>query len=889
MDSHAGPSGSQEGHQARSSNRSKQPKEIFVSVETYVSSKTAKVTAKNHLSRSKTDRRERPNLAPHDHSKKVKEKSSWISLPKSNTQVDQWRPATCKLVEEESGCTLKIYIDQTYLYMTIRIHLLYYTDIRRIHHSVYSNKNCLGIFCDSSSDRAWCPTGNVDSACLKFEDSDALNLWMGLLRSYTAPEIYGRRFSTRDGGLYRMWRQVYVQCQHGRNLGSTRSIQDDGQPSDYDSNVQVIDMDVYCELYFNGHLSGRTTTQKGIGSPDWREDFLFEDLPPFDQFEIRLFRDRRLAKPTKIGTVPLPLPNFRRGEWVEGDLKLRIRVEEEIILPSSAYTQMWNVFQSRNLLEWIDEFKSRWKLEHIQEPIQQIAMAKDMLLNTIMEMVDREVENAQGESHVTIFRAASPLTKAIQAFMKFRGQEFLEASVGANIRRFRAEKVIIDVDAVRSDKHTKTVERNVSTFVQWCEIFWKSIYDARTQCPSDMRKLFAYIRKQIEQRLTSTNRELSWQIVSSFLFLRYLCPAILYPHLYDICPGMNEEPVHRSLTEIVKVMQSLANINPGQNAPPAARDFLANTSNAMIDYILMVSSTENLGESPPSMPPVKMERDRMRAMQALNYRISHSPTLVKEAIPVSPQALDVPRQLAIVNSLVVRHARRNHYPIRSNRPADRLFNELCSKCLDVEEQALRRVNQLAKRPPQPAPPQPTSPISPSTPPFSHIPSSPSSTSFQIIPTHRERKASLHGKQKRAKKVPRPSTAPSQTDSDGRSQSQDYKTDISVPPSPITGNNLSRIFSRTSISSRQPSIPIPSKEQDDTSNQGGEPKSLPSGRAPFLHHPRSTSTDSALTRKTAPKSNTPMSPTAPTAYTEPASPDSVDDLGKKGIFRRLVRR
>lgn len=139
--------------------------------------------------------------------------------------------------------------------------------------------------------------------------------------------------------------------------------------------------------------------------------------------------------------------------------------------------------------------------------------------------------------------------------MKFRGQEFLEASVGANIRRFRAEKVIIDVDAVRSDKHTKTVERNVSTFVQWCEIFWKSIYDARTQCPrsaicreadvlnltmfnySDMRKLFAYIRKQIEQRLTSTNRELSWQIVSSFLFLRYLCPAILYPHLYDICPG----------------------------------------------------------------------------------------------------------------------------------------------------------------------------------------------------------------------------------------------------------------------------------------------------------------------------------------------------------------
>ena len=41
----------------------------------------------------------------------VAEKSSWLSLAKSSTGSGQWRPARCKLVEEEEGCLLNIYVD----------------------------------------------------------------------------------------------------------------------------------------------------------------------------------------------------------------------------------------------------------------------------------------------------------------------------------------------------------------------------------------------------------------------------------------------------------------------------------------------------------------------------------------------------------------------------------------------------------------------------------------------------------------------------------------------------------------------------------------------------------------------------------------------------------
>lgn len=169
---------------------------------------------------------------------------------------------------------------------------------------------------------------------------------MYLLRSYTRPEIYGGRHNARDGGLYRMWRQVFIECTQGRELGCSKPIYEDPQHSDYEpSSQQFLDMEVYCEIYFNDRLSGRTTTQKGIGSPDWRESFLLEDLPVFESLEIVVFRDKRLAK-HKIGSVVIHLMNFRRGEWVDGwfpvladgghshlrvgELKLKIKVDEYV-------------------------------------------------------------------------------------------------------------------------------------------------------------------------------------------------------------------------------------------------------------------------------------------------------------------------------------------------------------------------------------------------------------------------------------------------------------------------------------------------------------------------------------------------------------------------------
>ena len=179
--------------------------------------------------------------------------------------------------------------------------------------------------------------------------------------------------------------------------------------------------------------------------------------------------------------------------------------------------------------------------------------------------------------------------------MVWYGKPFLESSIGRVIRRICIERVSIEVDPSKNPKPSRDVEKNVDVLVQWCQELWESIYRSRSECPPEMRRLFEHIRKLVEKRCRAmgtlgddgSQNDLPWQAVSAFVFLRFIVPAILHPHLFALVPGkllfhplspstalvfpvilgLPEAPVQRSLTLIAKVLQSSANLNSVRHSP----------------------------------------------------------------------------------------------------------------------------------------------------------------------------------------------------------------------------------------------------------------------------------------------------------------------------------
>ncbi|KAK0198314.1 GTPase activating protein [Armillaria mellea] len=694
------------------------PTEFLVAAELYVSTAASLALRKPQTLRKKPVKRAaaQQSNGPSEDSKKIKEKSSWIALARGSAGTGQWRSATCKLTAEEGDrCLLNIYVDESILYRTLYIHLVNHTDIRHADTSLFFRKHCLGIYCVN---QRWCSPNTTEPVYLQFANSDLCNAWLALLRSYAIAEIYGRWAYPEDGGSYRMWRQVELKVMQGRNLGNTRPVDDKNESS---SEFDPVDLDVSCEIHLNDVLCGRTTVKKGIGSPVWHESFTFSDLPPFETLDVLVWREKKVFKPSPLGSVCITLNNFRRGEAIEGwfpvlqsgplasdlqvgDIQLKVRVDEEIILPSSAYSSLLNTFNSRNFLDWMNDFEKKLKVQTLAGQLLSIAVAKNNVVEQIQEIAYREVDGTPS-SHQTLFRGNTTLTKVMELCMTWYGKAFLEASIGSVLRKLCQEKVAIEVDPVRSGKSPKDIERGVELLIIWCRKFWDQIYSVRRECPYEMRRLFETIKKLVERRyqdseVMAENRDLPWQSVSAFCFLRFIVPAILHPHLFGLCPGLPSVPVRRSLTLIAKVIQSLANLNPSVQKEEFMRglkDFLQESLPAMVDYLVIVSTPGKEGyRSPRSSSSGR--HDRIHVVNSLRQRAPEMTKLNLEAIPMPPHLLDVPRHLAIITSAVIRNSR--NYLSASHSLADkddRLMHDLCSKCYDIEEQALHRVSQLASQ------------------------------------------------------------------------------------------------------------------------------------------------------------------------------------------------
>jgi len=145
-----------------------------------------------------------------------------------------------------------------------------------------------------------------------------------------------------------MWRQVELTIIQGRSM--LLATQEDEQVNNGIDNAFEGDGgegEISCEIHMNDIICSRTTTKKGLNSSDWHESFTFPGLPPFENLDIVVWRERKFARPSILGVARIALANFRRGEAVEGwfpilqagsigteiqfgELRLKLRVDEYV-------------------------------------------------------------------------------------------------------------------------------------------------------------------------------------------------------------------------------------------------------------------------------------------------------------------------------------------------------------------------------------------------------------------------------------------------------------------------------------------------------------------------------------------------------------------------------
>ncbi len=263
--------------------------------------------------------------------------------------------------------------------------------------------------------------------------------------------------------------------------------------------------------------------------------------------------------------------------------------------------------------------------------------AEDMAEDALAEMVADEMSGLEN-AHLA-FRGNSIATKAMEAYVKMVGEKYLRSTLQNVVNEIILSDVDLEVDPTKINDDDEELTRRRSNLKTVVKTVWGRISKSQGQFPPQLQRCFHKIRNYLEA--VGLGAEVADNLVSSCLFLRYLCPAVLSPSLFGLTDEYPGERANRNLTLVAKVLQTLANFTRyegKENSMEFLNEFLEVEATPMRAFLRRISAAlpddwiPNLLSAPA---PLERRADLGRHLSCLHTVLSENISKINENVPVA--------------------------------------------------------------------------------------------------------------------------------------------------------------------------------------------------------------------------------------------------------------
>jgi len=307
-----------------------------------------------------------------------------------------------------------------------------------------------------------------------------------------------------------------------------------------------------------------------------------------------------------------------------GDIRLRLKYTELKILKLDEYDELWKLIHhpSYAVVDALGEVTT--EREDVAKNLVRLFQGKTQAIPLLIHLCTEEVKNTP--SAEVIFRGNSIATKAVDAYMKLIGGNFLRKVLGKKIKEIVAMKKSSEIDPTRLNSG-ESVEENQKHLAEVAKSLIDLIFASADDTPIELRLVFSALRKSVVEKFGEGDTK--YTAVSGFIFLRFWGPAILGPKLFGLLSDHPGLVASRTFTLCSKTLQTLGNLAQfGAKEPYMAplNKVIEQNQSAVKNYLDSVSS------QPTSATPTQLDHiiDVEAEMAQLYYHLQRDQEKIVE-------------------------------------------------------------------------------------------------------------------------------------------------------------------------------------------------------------------------------------------------------------------